>query len=645
MVKITSAFWGRYRQLVRKEMLPYQWGVLNDELSISIEKERNEEGIPNEKSHAFENFRIAAGKKAGEHYGMVFQDSDVYKWLEAAAYSLREEMDPEIFKHAEETVKLIGEAQEPDGYLNTYFSIGGLENRYKRLGESHELYCAGHFLEAAVAYYETSKNAKVLEIAEKLANHLCETFGEGEGKNHGYDGHEEIEIGLLRLYHLTKKEAYYELARFFLLQRGKNPNYFKEENEKWKTPVIFPGMESLPQTYSQNHKPVLEQEAAEGHAVRFTYLCIAMADVAATKGDQEFVFACERLWRNMVDKRMYITGGIGSTVIGESFSTDYDLPNDTMYCETCAAVGVVFFAKQMLRFSQKGEYADVMERSLYNGALAGMALDGKHFFYVNPLEVRPKQDLFVPTKGHVKAVRPEWLGCACCPPNLARLLASMESCVYTTTEQGVWLHLFVDSRAEFTLPGGKVTLVQRTEYPRNGKVTLEVSGWKGTETLGIRMPQWAGDFSFTCDGVPAKGEKKDGYFYPEIQGESFVLNFEIPFEIKKWYSNPKVSGNVGKVALSRGPFIYCMEGVDNGEDLHRIFLPQKGKMQAVEKKDILGGVTVLEVEGVEVKETQENRPLYGTEPPELEQKTCYFIPYYAWANRGENEMRVWINTR
>lgn len=307
-VKITSEFWGRYRNLVRTEMIPFQWNVLNDVAGIKIEKERlNDDGIPSEKSHAMENFRIAAGRAKGTHYGWTFQDSDVYKWLEAVAYSLREKMDPELEKKALEVIDLIADAQEEDGYLDTFYSILGIQYRYQSLAGSHELYCMGHFIEAAVAYYVATGNEKVLSVAKKAADNIDDNFGPEDGKIHGYDGHEEIEIGLLRLFHVTGENRYLNLAKYFLMERGKHPDFFREQAAKYEGPNALNGIEKAADTYFQNHKPILQQDTAEGHAVRVVYMCTALADLAATTGDAEIYEACKKLWSNITSRRMFIT--------------------------------------------------------------------------------------------------------------------------------------------------------------------------------------------------------------------------------------------------------------------------------------------------------------------------------------------------
>ncbi len=643
-VKLTDKFWLRYRELVRKEMIPYQWAVLNDAIDIHIEKERNDMSIPSEKSHAIENFKIAAGRSSGAHYGWVFQDSDVYKWLEAVAYLLREKMEPQLKEIADGVVDLIADAQEEDGYLGTYFTIMEPERRFKRLGESHELYCAGHFMEAAVAYYTATGNQKVLETACRLADCIDRSFGAEEGKIHGCDGHEEVEIGLMRLYEVTEEARYLKLAEYFLQVRGEDKDFFKKqwEADKNKKPLIQ-GMTQAPYSYFQVHRQPILQDTAEGHAVRLVYLCMAMANVAAdTKNDRLFE-ACRKIWRNIVDKRMYITGGIGATVSGEAFTLDYDLPNDTMYCETCASIGLIFFARQMLKNEADGEYADVMERALYNTVLAGMALDGKHFFYVNPLETVPEKSKKDPGKSHVKCIRPQWLGCACCPPNLARLLTSVEDYVYTVREDALLVNLFMESELEIDSPSGTVTIAQTTGYPQDGDVTIKACGAVTGQKIGIRIPAWASGYTVTVNGRPYAGEPEHGFLYVTREQTEDVIELHIKMEVQRWHANPHVSEDIGKTAITRGPLVYCMEAVDNGSELHLLSIAEDTEFTYT-KTEQLGGVGVITADGMRKEPLEEEMPLYRSNAPyyrEQAQKLTW-IPYYAWANRGESEMAVWI---
>ncbi len=646
-ITISDDFWNRYRRLVKHEMIPYQWDVLNDAIDINIERERDDASIPNEKSHALKNFEIAAGRLKGKHYGWVFQDSDVYKWLEAVAYSLSYEWDDSLKKTADDVVELISEAQEDDGYLNTYFTIMEPDRRYKRLGESHELYCAGHFIEAAVAYYEATGNEKALKTAEKLADHIGSVFGEEEGKICGVDGHEEIEIGLMRLYHLTGKQEYLDNAGFFLRQRGKDPDFFIRQAKEDGKKELIAGLQRFPKKYFHMHLPVEKQDTAEGHAVRLVYLSTALADLAATTGDEALSAACHKIWRNIVDKRMYITGGIGSTVIGEAFTLDHDLPNDTMYCETCASIGLIFFARRMLELDSKAEYADVMERALYNTVLSGMALDGKHFFYVNPLEVVPEKSEKDPGKSHVKPVRPQWLGCACCPPNLARMIASLDKYIYTVKKDEILVNLFIRSQLLYTEGEQRITIRQDCDYPGNGKVVFTmINEGEKDALIRIRIPSWVTEYTGCIDGSEVNIDTIDGYWNVTLgRGEhSAVLNMKIV--PKRWYSNIRVSENVGKVAIARGPQIYCAEGVDNGTDLHCLSLPADSELEYEWHDELLNGVGVISAKGCRSVADSDSSALYSTSKGSREtDQVIKLIPYYAWANRGKNEMRVWLNEK
>ena len=652
--RITDPFWLNYRTLVRNEMIPYQWKVLNDEIDVRIERERDDASIPNEKSHALENFRIAAHIHQGHHYGWVFQDSDVYKWLEAVAYSLMEKADESLRKTADSVVDLIAAAQEEDGYLGTYFTIEEPDRKFKSLVNSHELYCAGHFMEAAAAYHEATGSRKVLDIAEKLAACIDKALGP-EGA-FGYDGHEEIEIGLMKLYHLTGKERYLHLSRHFLRIRGTDEDFFgqQKKSDPGKEPLIG-GVDQLPRRYFQVHRPPVEQDTAEGHAVRLVYLCTAMADVAASAADPDMLSACRKIWRNIADRRMYITGGIGSTVHGEAFTFDYDLPNDTMYCETCASVGLIFFARQMLRCESDSEYGDVMERALYNTVLSGTALDGKHFFYVNPLEVNPAASRLDPGKSHVKPVRPQWLGCACCPPNLARLLASIDQYIYTVKEDLCLVNLYMKNEAELAVAGGMARIVQDTDYPRSGSVRVRVCAPEGHPLkLGLRIPGWSSGYEVTIDGKDAPYEEspvscayEKGYFFLQsLTGEHEII-LKLCMQPRLWRANPLVKENIGKAALTRGPVVYCLEEADNGKNLHLLSIDPSGDFEEEEESGELGNIIRIHAEGKRIRTPGEGGSLYlAAEEAALPEDAVrlHFIPYYTWANRGSNEMSVWVRT-
>ncbi len=643
-VKVTDKFWLNYMELIRTEMLPYQWRVLNDQEDIEIAKERDADYIPSEKSHAIENFKIAAGRTKGHHYGMVFQDSDVYKWLEAVAYTLkRVPEDKKLREAADSVVELIAAAQEDDGYLGTYFTIEAPERKFKRLYQSHELYCAGHFIEAAVAYHQATGNQLVIDTACRLADCLDRHFGPEENKIHGYDGHEEIELALFRLHEITNNKRYLELGRYFLYQRGKDPDFFRRQcREDENKSVLIEGMEGFKDSYYQNHKPILEQETAEGHAVRVMYLCTGMAMLARLKNDDKMRQAAKRLWKNITEKRMYITGAVGSTVIGEAFTADYDLPNDTMYGETCASVGLMFFAHNLLKDEAgQGNYADVMERALYNTVLSGMALDGRHFFYVNPLEVVPELSHKDPGKSHIKTTRQAWFGCACCPPNLARLISSLNDYIYSVTDDTIYVDLYVGSEAELTLTDKTVQLSLQSHFPWQGNVglTLHTDGRYG---IALRIPSWAKDYKIAINGKGVKAEKQHGYVLLKQnwhKGDEITL--DIPMEAALYQANPKVRENIGRLAVQRGPLVYCAESIDNGKDLACIRLVDGMEFTEEYAEQLFNGAVKLQANAVrEAKGNSLYRP-YG-KPSALQKQKLTLIPYYCWGNRGENEMMVWL---
>ena len=468
-VQVQDGFWKPMQDLIIETVIPYQEKILNDEIP----------GV--EKSHALANFRIAAGMEKGEFYGMVFQDSDVAKWLEAVAYSLVVHPDAELEKRADEVIETIEKAQQEDGYLNTYFTIKEPEHRWQNLQECHELYCAGHMMEAAVAYYDATGKDKLLKVMERMADHIDRRFG--PDKITGIPGHQEVEIGLMRLYHTTGEERYCNLAEYFINERGKNPNFFYEESQKrgW---THF-GIDPKDTVYNQSFATVYDQKEAVGHSVRAVYMYTAMADIAGTTGDERLYQACVDLWKNMTEKRMYLTAGIGSTGELEAFTKDYDLPNDMVYAETCASIGLIFFAKQMLELEANGKYADVMERAFYNGTISGMQADGKRFFYVNPLEVNPGISGVVPGYKHVLPERPGWYACACCPPNLVRLITSLGKYVWDETDDTIFSHMFVGQKAELE----KADIDVESSYPWEGKVTYHVHSKKEEEyTLAIHIP-------------------------------------------------------------------------------------------------------------------------------------------------------------
>ena len=636
---INDSFWTRYTRLIREVVIPYQWDALNDRVDHA------------EPSRAIRNFRIAAGEEEGEFYGMVFQDSDVAKWLEAVAYRLETHPDPELEKTADSVIDLLERAQQDDGYLNTFYIINGLEERWTNLHECHELYCAGHMIEAAVAYYEATGKRKFLDIVSRFADHIDSVFGPEEGKMKGYPGHQEIELALVKLYRATGNKRYLDLAKYFLGERGKEPYYFDTEWEARGQMSHWLGAKSkapsADKEYNQAHLPVRQQTEAVGHAVRAVYMYASMVDVAMETQDQELMEACKRLWDNIVSKRMYIIGGIGSQVHGEAFSFDYDLPNDTVYAETCAAIGLMFFAQRMLQFEPKAEYADVMERALYNNVIAGMSLDGKRFFYVNPLEVDPEACEKNGNMKHVKPERQGWFACACCPPNVARLIASLGKYIYSIKNKTLYTHLYIGNNTELEMDGEKIEINQKTNYPWDGRVSITVNMDKQKEfAIGLRIPGWCKDAIVSVNGenIDINTIIVDGYaIVNRLWKDGDEIHLLLPMDILRMRANPMVGADIGKVAIQHGPLVYCLEQVDNGPNLQGIVLPKDVKLNVSYDENMLGGMNVITAPVKRVDRDSWGNELYKADNPvQYKDDTATFIPYFAWTNREVGEMTVWV---
>lgn len=642
-VQVTSEFWQRYRNLVVKEVLPYQWEVMNDQANINIADDPQNNGQDNN-SHAIANLKIAAGLESGHHYGFPFQDTDVYKWLEAAAYSFSYHQDDNLKKMTDELIDLIADAQDDDGYLSTYFQIDAPERKFKRLQQSHELYTMGHYIEAGVAYYQATGNQKALQIAERMADCIDKNFGLKDGQIHGYDGHPEIELALARLFEATQEQRYLDLAHYFLNQRGQNPEFFDEQiKADGVDRDLIAGMRDFPRRYYQAAEPIKDQQTADGHAVRVVYLCTGMAMVARHTGDQELLAACKRFWNDIVKRRMYITGNIGSTTTGEAFTYDYDLPNDTMYGETCASVGMSFFAKEMLKIEAKGEYGDILEKELFNGSLSGMSLDGKHFFYVNPLEADPTASKLNPGKSHILTHRADWFGCACCPANLARLITSVDQYIYTVNDNTILSHQFIANEASFS---DGVTVTQTNNFPWQGdiKYHLENANHK-TYQFGIRVPQWSQDeFSVAVNGQNVDATIEDGFIYLTIDQDNVDIELTLNMATKLMRSNNRVKANFGQVAVTRGPLVYAAEEADNEAPLWDYHVNMKDDTTYDYQEETLGGVGVITVPATREQLESTDDALYKSiddVPNEIDTQLT-LVPYYSWANRLNGQMRVWL---
>ena len=633
-IQIQDPFWDTLRETVRANAIPYQWNALND-------------AVPGaEPSGCLRNFRIAAGMEPGEHRGFVFQDSDAAKWLEGAAYSLMSRPDPKLEAKADELVKTIIAAQKPDGYLNTYYTITAPEKRFTNLRDDHELYCLGHLIEAAVAYYRATGKTALLDAMVKYVDLVDGVFGPEPEKLHGYPGHPELELALVKLYGVTGNERHLRLAGYFVDARGTAPLFFEEEEKNNGNGKYYFADGPLGYAYCQADRSVREQQEAEGHAVRAMYLYSAMADLARLTGDAGLRNACERLWASVTEKRMYITGAIGSSPYGEAFTFDYDLPNDTVYGETCAAIGLVFWARRMLLLEPEGKYADVMERALYNCVLSGMQLDGRSFFYVNPLEVLPEACVKDHGKQHVRFRRQPWFGCACCPPNLVRLLMSLEEYLYSAAGDTVYVHLYVSGEAEFRLPGGTIRLHCRTDYPWDGRIRFRIQAEAPVSAvLALRLPEWSPQYRLRINGEAAEPRAERGYLPVErLWQDGDALELDLELKPALYAASPNVAEDAGKAAMVCGPLVYCAEEADNGPQLHRLGFDPTAEAERQSASDLPCSYKAITVVGWRDRDRSPQggslyRPLGK---PERERVRLRLIPYFLWANRSPGEMRVWL---
>ncbi|MDB5614232.1 MAG: glycoside hydrolase family protein [Devosia sp.] len=562
----------------------------------------------------------------------MFWDSDLAKSIETIAYSLYRKPNPELEARADAIIDMYERLQEPDGYLGSFFIRIWPEERWTNLRDFHELYCAGHMIEAAVAYFQATGKRKFLDIMCRYADLIIEKFGRGPGQMRGYCGHEEIELALVRLARVTGEQKYMDLARYFVDERGQQPNYFIDEAKRggWDPK----GVQAHVFEYNQSHQPLRDQRKVVGHAVRAMYIYSGMADIATEYNDDSLTPALEALWNDLTQKQMYLTGGIGPAASNEGFTDYYDLPNESAYAETCASVGLVFWANRMLGRGPNRLYADTMEQALYNGAIAGLSRDGKTFFYENPLERAGKHHLWI------------WHRCPCCPPNIARLVASIGSYMYGVADHEIAVHLYGESTARVELSGGEVTLTQQTQYPWDGAIALTVAVAKPTTfALSLRIPAWAKGAAIAIDGQRLELDDitTDGYARMEREwhaGDSVRL--DLPLVPRALRANPKVRQDAGRVAVMRGPLVYCLEGTDNAVGLNSILLGDGlGRSQTATIPNFNGAIAIdLPV----LREVAEGwgDALYAEAAPTAEPDTARMVPYHLWDNREPGEMLVWL---
>lgn len=580
------------------------------------------------KTGRIRNFEKAAAH-TGKHEGIYFDDSDVYKALEAMAYSLRNNPNPAIEQKADEWIAKIAAAQLPDGYLNTYYELTDINKRWTDM-EKHEDYCAGHLIEAAIAYYNTTGKRQLLDVAIRFVKHIDSTFR--LQNRHWVSGHQEIELALMRLYHLTSDHTYLDLAKWYLEQRGHG--YGKGVIwDDWKDPA-----------YCQDKVPLKDQTEITGHAVRAMYMYTGAADVAAVTNDDGYVKAMNRIWEDVVYRNMYITGGIGAQGDNEGFGVDYDLPNATAYCETCASVGMVFWNQRMNMLTGDAKYIDVLERSLYNGALDGLSLSGDHFFYGNPLA----------SSGNHQ--RKEWFGTACCPSNIARLVSSVGNYIYGQSSSAAWINLYIGSNVKLPVNKKSLALSMQTGYPWNGKTTVMITEAPGQQyQLRFRIPGWlkepapgglyfykeptAASLSIIINGKAIVFKEENGYAVIERkwkQGD--MIELDAPMKVKQVQSRSELKQNKDRIALQYGPLLYCVEGVDNGNRAWNFILANDPSYNVNYEPGLLGGVNTISFLGKALTPAADGKQLEQINVP------VKSIPYFSWNNRGASEMQVWLPT-
>jgi DUF1680 family protein len=633
-IRVTDTLFGHYINKVEEVMLSHQWKILNDTLDDT------------EPTHCIENFRIAAGLERGRRQGVVFQDTDLYKWMESASYVIASGRGEQYKAYLEEIIPILAKAQEADGYLNTYFQIEQPDRKWKNLVEGHELYTSGHMIEAAVAYTEATGKTDFLEIAKKNADLICRIFGTGANQIPGVPGHEEIEVALIKLYRLTRDEKYLKQASYFVHQRGTEPNYLQQEIDDRNQPEFFREFSNYSMIYAQAHKPPVEQSDVEGHAVRAMYLYSAMADLAVEEQDQEMEAACDRLWKSMTKRRMYITGGIGSSGFLECFTTDYDLPNATNYCETCASVGIMMFGQRMSTLKKDASYYDEVERALYNTLLAAMNLEGTRYFYVNPLEMVPDFCTKNTYMDHVKPVRQKWFNVACCPPNLARTLASLGQYIYAMDDEGICIHQFIASELNTKYREETVKVRMASRLLQDGSADIETE-FEEALVLKIRIPYYAKNATFTVDGAGIKPTIQNHYAMVELSEGKHTIRIQLDVKPRYVSSNHQVRMNVGKKAVMNGPMVYCVEEADNGTNLAELYIhPNNEIHQGEALQGFPGDVPNLTYQGERLQQISHGTDeLYGDFDESMEPVEITAVPYAFWNNRGSGEMRVWQNTR
>lgn len=562
----------------------------------------------------------------------MFWDSDVAKVIETAAYALYRKPNADLEAKTDAIIDMFAQLQQPDGYLNSWFIRMQPGKRWTNLRDCHELYCAGHLIEGAVAYFHATGKRKLLDVMCRYVDHIATMFGPEAGQKRGYCGHEEIELALVRLGRATGEQRYLDLARYFVDERGRQPHYFDvEAAERGADPKLF---RHKTYEYNQSHLPVREQPRVIGHAVRAMYLYSGMADVATEFGDDTLTHALTGLWKDLTTRQMYVTGGIGPAASNEGFTDYYDLPNESAYAETCASVGLAMWASRMLGRRPDRLYADIMEQALYNGALSGLAVDGAKFFYDNPLESRGAHHRWT------------WHRCPCCPPNIARTVASIGSYMVGVSADEVAVHLYGESVARLKVGATPVTLRQQTQYPWNGRVTLNLGlDRPASFGLALRVPGWCDNATLSINGQAVPHDLDRGYYRLKREwrdGDTIVL--DLPMAVRALHAHPGVSADVGRVALARGPLIYCAEEVDNAPGLNALIVADTATART-DALPSLNGAIAIDLPAQREQWADWDGKLYDAKGPELKDTTVRLVPYHLWDNRQPGQMLVWMRAR
>jgi uncharacterized protein len=619
-VRIDDRFWKPRREINRKRTLALEYKHCKE--TGRLDAWNWKPGMPNEPH--------------------IFWDSDVGKWIEAAAYTLALQRNAAIEKKIDAITDDMAKNQLKDGYLNSHYIKVEPAKRWTNLRDNHELYCAGHLIEGAVAYYQATGKRKLLDVVSRYADCIDKTFGPKRGQKRGYCGHPEIELALVKLAQATGCDRYLKLAEFFINERGRKPSYFDLEAKTRKdkrSPASAAG-----HAYVQAHKPLRDQDVVVGHSVRAMYIYSGMADVAAHNGDKRLITAMKRLWNNLTTKRMHVTGGIGPTCRNEGFTFDYDLPNENAYNETCANIALVFWAHRMLHMDPDGRYADVMERALYNSVISGVSMKGDTFFYANPLAAHPGID----PHGSIRDAsfhyrRSPWFGCACCPPNIARLLASLGGYMYSTGRSEIRVHLYAAGSAILETAGTRVVLRQETEYPRDGRIALTVNpDSKTLFSVALRIPGWCRGATIHVNGRSWPCTASKGYVTIRREwkkGDKIVLHMPMPVE--RIEANPHVRQDAGRIALQRGPVVYCLEEVDNCKNLNDLVLPGNAPLRTRFEPRLLGGVVTITGKALR-RMAWNGSDLYSTTRTPMRTVPIKAVPYATWGNRAPGEMIVWL---